>query len=89
MLGIFPGGADVRTVSTNDRLAARSLAVNNVIAGLSKHQNFNAQSGKIECFCSIFPHQMTVTFHAEDVEGRDHVFVECCLYQSDRSSEVQ
>jgi hypothetical protein len=25
---------------------------------------------------------MTVTFHAEDVEGRDHVFVEWCLYQS-------
>jgi hypothetical protein len=61
MLGIFPGGADIRTVSTNDRLMARALAANNVISGLSKDQFFNTQSREIECFCGIFPHQMTVT----------------------------
>ena len=64
---------DNRTVSLDDHLMARLLAANDVISGLTNHQNFDVQSGNVERFCRALPQQMVI-FDAKEVKGRNHRF---------------
>jgi hypothetical protein len=57
---------------TDNGLPAGFLAVNDVIPGLGSHQDPDAALGGRKGFCGGSPNQVTVAFHAKDVEGRKH-----------------